>query len=99
MNIMSFNPDLNKQAQEVLFSKTTMMDFSIFQDGLEGGVCFLIRLEKLVYQNNIFIITIINVINHQSPIINIITLNKLRMLQHFIAEQTYLYLQILKILI
>ena len=61
---------------------TTVKNFLNLEDSLENCLC-IIRLESLVYENNLSIDFIIIVI------INTV-LNKLRMLQYFIAEQIFL---------
>ena len=58
------------------------MNFLNLEDSLENCLC-IIRLENLVYENNLSIDFIIIVIINTA-------LNKLRMLQYFIAEQIFL---------
>ena len=61
---------------------TIVMNFLNLEDSLKSCLC-IIRLENLVYENNLSIDFIIIVIINT-------TLIKLRMLRYFIAEQIFL---------
>ena len=61
---------------------TTVMNFLNLEDSLKSCLC-IIRLENLVYENNLSIDFIIIVIINTALI-------KLRMLRYFIAEQIFL---------
>ena len=103
--MLFINSDLNKQAQtpEVKISRTIKSyhlqtcfnnilgiylneKFNFYHHILVRNAQMYIRLENLVNQNNLLNFKILEIINT--------TRSKLRMLQNFIAEQTFLNIYI-----